>query len=335
MQDGDLRRFPSNREFGNSISIEHEVGCHNRRMRRLGPATLAVTLLMLMFGAGSADATWSIVGVDPATGEVGVAVASCVGFEVTVVPILVPGVGAGASQANLSGGSGDAFLAAMVPGADAQQVIDAVISADDQPDDRQFGAVVLDGSGAGWSGAANEDVAIDRRNADQTAASQGNILVDPAVVNSALAAFDASTGPLADRLVAGLIAGADAGGDSRCGDQTATAAALLVAVPGDATYAETDEFDVDPDSTDVPSVFVSVLVNRGDERAPDRLAQVWADADRTADTVVIRQVDEGADTTGRQLLIIAWVIIGLVLAMILAGVALFIRSRRRRHRAAS
>lgn len=284
-----------------------------------------------MLGAGSAAATWSIVGVDSDTGEVGVAVASCVGFEVSVVPILVPGVGAGASQANLSGGSGDAFLEAMVPGADAQQIIDAVINADDQPDERQFGAVVLDGTGAGWSGAANEDVSIDRRNADQTAASQGNILVDAAVVSSALAAFDASTGPLADRLVAGLVAGADAGGDSRCGDQTATAAALLVAVPGDAPYAETDSFAVDPGSIDVPSVFVSVLVNRGDERAPDRLAEVWAAADRTADTVMIRQVDDGADTTSRQLVIIVWVIIGLLLALVVAGVALLIRSRRGRH----
>lgn len=303
----------------------------NWRMRRLGPAILVSTLLVLMLGAGSAAATWSIIGVDSDTGEVGVAVASCVGFEVSVVPILVPGVGAGASQANLSGGSGDAFLEAMVPGADAQQIIDAVINADDQPDDRQFGAVVLDGTGAGWSGAANDDVSIDRRNADQTAASQGNILVDAEVVSSALAAFDASTGPLADRLVAGLVAGADAGGDSRCGDQTATAAALLVAVPGDAPYAETDSFAVDPGSIDVPSVFVSVLVNRGDERAPDRLAEVWAAADRTADTVMIRQIDDGADTTSRQLLIIVWAIIGLVLAMVVAGVALLIRSRRRRH----
>jgi uncharacterized Ntn-hydrolase superfamily protein len=296
-------------------------------------ASLVVTLLVLMFGAGPADATWSIIAVDPVTGEVGVAVASCVGSEVTVVPILVPGVGASASQALVSSGSGDVFLEVMVPGADAQQVIDAVVSADDQPDDRQFGAVMLDGFGAGWSGAANADVAIDRRNADQTAASQGNILVEATVVDAALAAFDASAGTLADRLVAGLVAGADAGGDSRCGDQTATAAALLVAVPGDAPYAETDVlvFGVDPDSTDVPSVFVSVLVERGSERAPDRLADAWAGADRSGASVVIRQIDEGADTTAGQFRTVTFVITGVVLVLAAAGIVLIIRARRHRH----
>jgi uncharacterized Ntn-hydrolase superfamily protein len=305
-------------------------------MSRFGPVTVAVTCLVLLFGAGSAGATWSIIGVDPETGEVGVAVASCVGSEVTVVPILVPGIGAGASQALISEGSGDRFLRAMVPGVGARQVIDAVVSDDDQPDDRQFGAVVLAGSGEGWSGAANLDIAIDRRNADQTAASQGNILVDAAVVDSALAAFDASSGTLADRLVAGLVAGADAGGDSRCDDQTATAAALLVAAPDDAPYAETDAslFGVDPEATEVPSVFVSVLVERGGDRAPDRLAQAWADADRSSGEIVIRQIDEGADTTARRLRIVTVVILGAGVALAASALVLLIRARRRRNRTA-
>lgn len=88
-------------------------------MRRVVSTSIIVTLLVLLLGAGTAGATWSIVGVDPDTGEVGVVVASCVGFEVTVVPILVPGVGAGAPQALISEGSGDRFLDAMVPGINA------------------------------------------------------------------------------------------------------------------------------------------------------------------------------------------------------------------------
>ncbi len=194
--------------------------------------------------------------------------------------------------------------------------------------------MVLDGSGAGWSGADNMDVAIDRRNADQTAASQGNILVDVAVVDAALAAFDASDGALADRLVAALVAGADAGGGSRCDNQTATAAALIVAAPDDIAYAETDAslLGVDPDATEVPSVFVSVLVERGGQRAPDRLAQAWADADRSADAIVIRQVDEGADTAAGQIGTVVLVILAVGLAAVVVGPVLFIRSRlRRRH----
>ncbi len=75
-------------------------------MQRLSIAVLVMVAGVVLLGAGRAEATWSIVGVDPETGEVGVAVASCVGFEVTIVPVLVPGVGAAASQADISPGVG-------------------------------------------------------------------------------------------------------------------------------------------------------------------------------------------------------------------------------------
>ncbi len=243
-------------------------------MQRL-PIAVLVAVCATVLVAGRVEATWSIVGADPDTGEVGVAVASCVGFEVTSVPVLVPGVGAAASQADISTGSGERFADALESGASAQAVIDAVVAADDRPDDRQFGVVVVGGGAAGWTGADNLAVAADRRTADGAGAAQGNIVVSEAVIDATLAAFDATDGELADRLLAGLLAGADAGGDSRCGEQTATAAALLVATPGDAVYAHTDAsaLGVDPGSTPIPSVFVSVLVNRDGDRAPDRLAE--------------------------------------------------------------
>ena len=43
--------------------------------------------------------TWSVVGVDPKTGDVGVAVASCVPSFGDAVAALVPGKGAAATQA--------------------------------------------------------------------------------------------------------------------------------------------------------------------------------------------------------------------------------------------
>ncbi len=147
-------------------------------MQRLSIAVLVMVAGVVLLGAGRAEATWSIVGVDPETGEVGVAVASCVGFEVTIVPVLVPGVGAAASQADISRASGDRIVDALQSGASAQEVIDAVVAADDRPDDRQFGAVVIDGGGAAWTGADNLEVATDRRNADATGSAQGNILVE-------------------------------------------------------------------------------------------------------------------------------------------------------------
>jgi uncharacterized Ntn-hydrolase superfamily protein len=290
-----------------------------------------VALVMLGFSASSAEATWSVVAVDEETGEVGVAVASCVEFEVTVVPVLVPGVGAGASQANISKPSGQRMVDALAGGASAQETIDAVVAADNGMEERQFGAVVLGDAGAGWTGGDTLDVAIDRRSEDGTVAVQGNILVSQDVVDAAISAFDAADGQLADRLIAGLVAGADAGGDARCGDQTATAAALVVARPGDQnyTYTDTTPLGPDPETDPVPSIFVSVLVEKGGVRAPDKLAEVWAAADQDAPSVAIRQIDPGADTTAQGSRTIVVVSLGIVFlgALIVAGVLIFTRNK--------
>ena len=56
---------------------------------------------------------------------------------------------------------------------------------------------------------------------------QGNILTGPEVVQAIVRAFEGSTGPLAERMLAALDAGQTAGGDAR-GTQ---AAALVVAKP--------------------------------------------------------------------------------------------------------
>jgi uncharacterized Ntn-hydrolase superfamily protein len=292
---------------------------------------LGVALGMLGFGATSAEATWSVIAVDEATGEVGVAVASCVGFEVTVVPVLVPGVGAGASQANISRPSGQRMADALAGGASAQETIDVVVAADDGMEERQFGAVVLGDAGAGWTGGDTLDVAIDRRSENGTVAAQGNILVSEEVVDAAISAFDAADGQLADRLIAGLVAGADAGGDARCGDQTATAAALVVARPGDQNYAHTDSTPIgpDPENDPVPSIFISVLVEKGGVRAPDRLAGVWAAADQDAPSVAIRQINPGADTAVRGSQTIVLLVLGAVFlgALVAAGLLIYTRNK--------
>ena len=300
-------------------------------MRRLGAVLVAIFAVGVL-GTPAAQATWSVAAVDEETGEVGVAVASCVGFEVSVVPVLVPDVGAAASQASISELSGARLVEGLEGGASASEVVEAVVAADDAPEDRQFGVVVLGGGGDGWTGADTFDVALDRRGVGEVVSAQGNILVSEHVVSAALAAFDASSGELADRLVAALVAGADEGGDSRCGDQTATSAALIVARPGDASYANTDAgvVGVDPVSDEVPSVYVSVLVEMGGERAPDRLAAAWAGADRSSSQVVIQQVDPGADTSAEDARQFVRVLLLIVVCLIVGAVVLVIWRRRRR-----
>jgi len=151
------------------------------------------------------------------------------------------------------------------------------------------------------------------------------------VVEAALAAFEASSGDLPERLLAALVAGADEGGDSRCGEQTANSAALIVAQPGDQNYAFTDAsvLGVDPDASVVPSVFVSVLLNEGGDRAPDRLVDVWESADRGASTVVIRQIDDGAGTSATAAGNLVLFVLGFVVVLVVIVVLLVTRSRRR------
>lgn len=303
-------------------------------MFRRIPFLVTAVVAVFSLGMHAAEATWSVVGVDPTTGEVGVAVASCVGFEVTVVPVIVPGIGAAASQADISSVSGQRFVDALAADASAQAALDAVVAADDDSDARQFGVVVLDGGGAGWTGSETMDVALDRRSTDGTASAQGNILVSDEVVGASIEAFEQADGTLADRLLAGLVAGADAGGDSRCGDQTATSAALLVGTPGDTPYSHTDGgvLGVDPEQVAVPSVFVSVLVESGGDRAPDRLSQAWESADRAAPTIVIRQIDDGADSSATRAQTTATVLLGAVALFVILGIvaAIWIVARRAR-----
>ncbi len=294
---------------------------------------LAVSLSAVFLSASAAFATWSIVAVDNETGEVGVAVASCVGFEVSVVPVLVPGVGAGASQANISLPSGQRMADAIASGLSAQDTIDAVLAADDATEERQFGVVVLGDSGAGWTGGDTLDVALDERSRDGTASAQGNILASRDVVSDALEAFDAASGNLADRLVTALVAGADAGGDARCDEQTATAAALVVAQPGDDVYTHTADTPNGPDTSDesLPAVFVSVLVERGGDRAPDRLAAAWASAEDTSGSrpIAIREVDPGADIATSRSLSGATLVLGAVFLVGIAVAAWLIYTREK------
>ena len=203
---------------------------------RMKPAVGALVVALAVLGlAIPASATWSIVGVDPGTGQVGVAVASCVPisaldtdgrFELIA---LVADKGAGISQAAFNDDVPVEMERLLAEGSSATEIIAAVTDPafDDQPQDRQHGVVLLNGETAGFTGIENSDFAGDFQGTDVSV--QGNILVGRDVLRDALASFEASTGqPLADRLVNSLEAGSLAGGDSRCGEQTALFAHVSV-----------------------------------------------------------------------------------------------------------
>lgn len=188
-----------------------------------------------------AGATWSIAAVDPKTREVGVAVASCVEgpYGETLLPFvagLAPGHGALAAQALFDATRRDDALALLLRGTAPQTVIDAVVAGDPATATRQYAVVTIDLGAAAFTGSETHAWAGHRRGRDVTV--QGNILRGPAVVEHALAAFEADSPAcpwtLADRLMLALEVGATQGGDARCNiEQAALAAALRVAAPGD------------------------------------------------------------------------------------------------------
>jgi uncharacterized Ntn-hydrolase superfamily protein len=172
-------------------------------------------------------ATFSIVAADPASGEVGVAVASRFFAVGSVVPFARAGVGAVATQASANTSYGPRALELLARGVTAAEAIEVVTRADPDAGRRQVGVVDAAGGAASFTGPGCNAWAGGRSGAGY--AVQGNILAGEAVVVAMERAFVESAGrPLAERLHAALAAGDAAGGDSR-GKQSA---ALLVARAG-------------------------------------------------------------------------------------------------------
>ena len=168
-------------------------------------------------------ATFSIAATDPATGEVGVAVASRFFAVGTVVPWARAGVGAVATQASANTSYGPDGLDLMARGLTAEEALKVLLRGDEERDRRQVGLVTAAGDSATFTGPGANAWAGGRKGPGY--AVQGNILAGEAVVEAMERSFLGSAGrPLAERLLAALAAGDAAGGDSR-GRQSA---ALLV-----------------------------------------------------------------------------------------------------------
>jgi uncharacterized Ntn-hydrolase superfamily protein len=175
-------------------------------------------------------ATYSIAACDLDAGQWGVATQSKFLSVGSVVPWAEPGVGAIATQAYANPRYGPQGLDLLRQGLSAEEVVERLTSADEGRDHRQLGVVDGQGRGASYTGSECLDWAGGRTG--NCYAAQGNILVSAETVDGIAETFEASSGPLAERLLDCLDAAQAAGGDRR-GQQSA---ALLV-VEKDAGYA--------------------------------------------------------------------------------------------------
>ena len=165
--------------------------------------------------------TFSIVAIDPQTGEMGVAVASRYFSVGSVVPWAMADVGAVATQANVNVGYGQQALDLLRQGLTAPEVLKKIMADDkfEGKDGRQIAIVDAKGNIAAHTGVNAPKWAGDRQG--KTWSAQGNILVGAQVPEAMGKAFDATQGELAEKLFAALKAGDAAGGDAR-GRQSAS-----------------------------------------------------------------------------------------------------------------
>jgi uncharacterized Ntn-hydrolase superfamily protein len=190
--------------------------------------------------AGDPVATYSILGFDPETGEIGGAVQSRV-FSVGLVLWAEADVGAVATQAVVDISYGPKGIALLRQGLRPETVIERLLAQDPdpRPEDwpkagRQLAVMDAKGNHAAHTGPKASAWAGHRGGRFCTA--QGNILAGEAVVADMVKAFEGMSGHLSLRLMAALEAGQAAGGDTR-GMQSA---AMLIVKKGGGVWLNND-----------------------------------------------------------------------------------------------
>jgi uncharacterized Ntn-hydrolase superfamily protein len=157
--------------------------------------------------------TFSLAACDADQGQWGVAVASKFLAVGAVVPWAQAEVGAVATQALANVNYGPGGLALLQSDRSAAETIESLTSTDPMAHERQVGVVDAQGRSAAFTGSSCLDWAGHRTGAGYAA--QGNLLAGAAVVDALAETFEATAGPLAERLLAALAAGDAAGGDRR------------------------------------------------------------------------------------------------------------------------
>jgi uncharacterized Ntn-hydrolase superfamily protein len=191
--------------------------CIAERARAVRALVAGAALVLLAcapaWGAAERIATFSIVGFDPETGDLGVAVQSKFFAVGSVVPWAEAGVGAIATQAFGNTSFGPRGLALLKEGIPVEDVLTQLLEVDEDREQRQIGIVDAQGRSAAFTG--DSCLVWAGHKTGPGFAAQGNILVSAETVEAMAAAFVETQGILGERLMRAIEAGQEAGGDSR------------------------------------------------------------------------------------------------------------------------
>ena len=214
--------------------------------------------------------TFSILGYDPQTGEVGGAVQSRVFSVGNGVLWADADAGVAATQAIVDVGYGPKAIALLRGGMKPEAIIRAILDQDTDPlpenwskQGRQFAVMNLKGEYAAHTGPKASEWAGNKSGKYATA--QGNILAGSAVVDNMIAAFENTSGHLSQRLVAALEGGQAGGGDKR-GQQSA---AIVIVKKNCGVWLHNDTvLRLQVDDNAEPIAELKRLVAKWNERRP-------------------------------------------------------------------
>lgn len=197
-------------------------------MRKLVSVIILLVFILFFSNVRSQD-TFSLVCVDPLTGEVGSAGASCIAGSI-ILSDVHPGVGVIHTQASYIASNQAYARSLMNLGLSPEQIRDSVIAHDIQgnPSVRQYGIVDLVGGGRTAVYTGVNCLNYKNHILGPTYSIQGNILLGQQILDSMQSRFLRQTGTLADKMMAALQGAKVIGADTRCtGRNTSSISAFI------------------------------------------------------------------------------------------------------------
>src|SRR5688572_18439759 len=201
---------------------------------------ILLALAMIVLVQTTAFATWSVIAIDARTGQVIIASATCVrqaGFPrrapvpsrdlMDLQAVIVPGIGVAACQAGADNTRENQMLVynELRKGTSPAKVLE-MLKQDPNIERRQFGILAIPNGSTittqnhmvGFNGANNPTSSLHfgGQVGDFYYQVQGNTLLGTDVVYRAALAITRASGTMADRVMAGMEAADENGGDKRC-----------------------------------------------------------------------------------------------------------------------
>ena len=239
----------------------------------------------MRFSPGELFNTYSIVARDPETNELGVAVQThqmCVG---DVVPWMLPGVGAIATQSLVNVSFGPMGLAMLREGLAAPRVVEALVASDADADRRQLAVVDAQGRVGAWTGKGCIPEA--GHHTGEGYSVQANMMTHTTVVPAMAETFETTSGDLAARMLAALEAAQTEDGDIR-GQQSA-AIKIVAGDPSQPNWSARYDLRVDEHATPVAELARLIRLRRAqlidgegheafERHSRDEALEKWAEA---------------------------------------------------------